>query len=60
MLDPVLDELRRSEADINDFIETVGRLLAREPVLENPDSVTAFERRAGELLAEAGSRLERP
>ena len=59
MLDPVLDELRRSEADINDFIETVGRLLAREPVLENPDSVTAFERRAQELLAEAGSRLGR-
>ena len=57
MLDPVLDELRRSEADINGFIDTVGRLLAREPVLQNPDAVTDFQRRAEELLAEAAGRL---
>lgn len=53
LLNPALDELRRAESDITGFIDTVGRLLAREPPLENPDAVTAFRRRAEELLSES-------
>ena len=52
LLNPALDELRRAESDITGFIDTVGRLLAREPPLENPDAVTAFRRRAESLLSD--------